>query len=382
MRRRSLSVKTIIGLLFLILILENPMNTSLKGDYQIGITSIFSLTPHLPILITHDDNFTHYGFSGYGNKTHPYIIKDYNIISSDAYGIYIEKTTKFFVISNCYIDAGEIGIYILDVADGTASIIRNICKNNEFGIMVINTSHAVLTDNTCTDNDYGVNLYRSPDANITSNLFTNNGFHGIYVENCLSPVLINNTCNKNKICGTLLYASFGACFIDNTCSENNLNGIYLDATMNAYIINNTFEKNIRYGIKLFISDLSFITHNALLENNLYGLYLKSGSDNNVIHHNTFHYNNLAETSQAYDDGNNNQFYEIATNQGNYWSNWLSGSYSIDGSANSVDLYPLGEPIVPVSEFSKRNIIIIILIPCLALVSILLGIKRKFNYDHP
>ena len=31
------------------------MNTSLKGDYQIGITSIFSLTPHLPILITHDD---------------------------------------------------------------------------------------------------------------------------------------------------------------------------------------------------------------------------------------------------------------------------------------------------------------------------------------
>ncbi len=378
MERRIVASITIVGVILLSLNFKHPTIKSFIGDNQPVGSLVLSLTPHLPFQITHDDNFTHYGFSGYGNKSHPYIIEDYSIISSDAYGIYIERTTKFFVIRNCYIDVGENGIYILAVADGTASIIKNTCKNNDFGIKLINTSQAVLANNTCTNNEFSIQLYRSPDANITSNICINNGFHGIYLENCLSPVLINNTCNKNNICGTLLYASFGAYFINNTCSDNSLNGIYLDATMNAHIINNTFEGNIRYGVELSISDLCFITYNALLDNNLYGVYLEAGSDNNVIHHNTFHNNNLGGTSQAYDDGNNNQFYEIATNQGNYWSTWLSGSYSIDGSANSEDPYPLGEPLVPVFEYTQKNIVLICLVSLVAIFSSVFRKVRKKN----
>ncbi|MFW9853061.1 MAG: nitrous oxide reductase family maturation protein NosD [Candidatus Thorarchaeota archaeon] len=378
MNKKNIILVFFIGLFFISIICKKSNISAIEEGNQSEKYQVASLTPHLPFFITHDDNFTHYGFSGFGNKTHPYIIEDYSITSSDAYGIYIENTTKFFIIRNCYIDAGEIGIYILDIADGTASILKNICKNNEVGIKLIDTSQAILANNTCTNNEFGIRLYRSPDAKITSNICKNNGFHGIYFENCLSPVLINNTCSNNKICGTLLYASFGTCFLNNTCSDNNLNGLYLDATMNAHIINNTFERNIRYGIELYISDYCFITYNALLENNLYGLYLQSGSDNNVIHHNTFHFNNLGGTSQAYDDGNNNQFYEIATNQGNYWSNYLSGSYSIDGSSNSVDPYPLGEPLVPVSEYIQGDVFIVFIVPCLVLILFVFRKEKKKN----
>ncbi|GAI76776.1 unnamed protein product, partial [marine sediment metagenome] len=53
---------------------------------------------------------------------------------------------------------------------------------------------------------------------------------------------------------------------------------------------------------------------------------------------------LGGTSQACDDGASNTWYDTATLEGNYWSDWSKiGSYSIDGYTDSVDLYPLNEP---------------------------------------
>ena len=378
MNRRALVGIIVTGLIVISIFYNNSNFIPSNGRNQTQKNFIGSQSSFLPIEIINDDNFTDYGFEGFGNETHPYIIEGYSIITPETYGIYIDNTTKHFVIRYCYIDAHDYGIYIYDAAVGTASVINNTCSNNDCGIRLMHSPESFVTNNTCTNNEFGIKIDNSSGSNLTFNNCNNNGFHGIYLQNCYSAILINNTCRLNNICGLLLYASFGALITNNTCGNNNLNGIYLDASSNAQIIRNNFESNHRYGIELSISDYCLISYNAILESNVHGLYLESGSDFNIIHHNTFYRNNLDGTSQASDNGINNVFYDVGTNEGNYWSDWHFGSYFIDGSAHSEDPYPLGQPIIPVSEFSQRNIIIIILVPCLALVLILLGIKRKFN----
>jgi len=104
--------------------------------------------------------------------------------------------------------------------------------------------------------------------------------------------------------------------------------------------------NNDWGIWLDSSDSCFVTYNLLQENEEYGVYSSYGSDNNLIHHNTFVDNNIGGTSQAYDDGTNSFWYDTATQEGNYWSDWSGiGSYYIQGFALSFDKYPFGEPVV-------------------------------------
>ena len=81
-----------------------------------------------------------------------------------------------------------------------------------------------------------------------------------------------------------------------------------------------------------------------MDNQNYGIYLDQYCINNEIHRNNFIDNNLGGSSQGFDDGTDNTWYDIITSKGNYWNDWSgSGSYAIDGSANCVDLYPLGSP---------------------------------------
>ena len=45
------------------------------------------------------------------------------------------------------------------------------------------------------------------------------------------------------------------------------------------------------------------------------------------------------------------YYKKGLLEGNYWDDWVSGSYSIDGSTGSEDLYPLSSPYIIIPEFS-------------------------------
>ena len=72
--------------------------------------------------------------------------------------------------------------------------------------------------------------------------------------------------------------------------------------------------------------------------------MTSSSKTNTIHHNNFVDNNPSGTSQAYDGGTKNVWFDSQNLEGNYWSDWSgTGSYSIDGYGGTVDSYPLEEP---------------------------------------
>ncbi len=130
--------------------------------------------------------------------------------------------------------------------------------------------------------------------------------------------------------------------VNNTCNNNNY-GVYLYSSGSSTVGNNTCNNNL-YGIYPHDTDSCVVTYNLLQENGAYGVYLGFGSDNNLIHHNTFVENYLLGTSQACDRGTNNYWYDTETLEGNYWSDWSgTGSYTVAGSAGSEDLYPLDEP---------------------------------------
>ena len=501
---------------------------------------ILFYSPHDPITITNDDDFTDYLFPGSGTAGDPYIIEDYNITTTSNFGIHIYNTTKYFVIRNCYVDTHQHCIFISNVAEGTASIINNICSDsfavgsgihlsystgatlinntcteNYFGISLYYSSGVTLTNNSCSNNALGIFLSSSPGATLTNNICINN-WHGIYLDTSSGATLTNNTffnsglsieeenmedylsytlennwvndkllgffsnlnkvtfsepiygqlilinCNKmvisnqelsnttiglflkwcetatisNNICnnnsgngiylgncsdatltdntcsykgskGIYLVTSLGATLTDNTCTKSR-DGICLSSSSGATLTNNICNDNYNDGISLSSSDCTLtdntcndngycgirmssssnniltqntcknnrwgirlggsdclLTYNLLQENEEHGIVILSSSYRNTIHRNSFIDNNPGGSSQAYDEGENNTWYDVKRKKGNFWSDWdQSGSYFIDGRADSIDPYPL-------DKIPKRiDYNFVMLIPSIILLTIL------------
>ena len=90
--------KTTIVLLILILsIYALNINVQITAEENNYRTISLELTPHDPISITSDGNFTNYGFLGTGTVEDPYVIEGLEIITMSSTGIFITDTTKYFV---------------------------------------------------------------------------------------------------------------------------------------------------------------------------------------------------------------------------------------------------------------------------------------------
>jgi len=164
-----------------ILQIINTKSTINSHDLQVS----FSLTPHDPISILCDSDFgpDGYNFPGFGTVDEPYLIAGYNITITLASGIHISDTTKYFIVRNCYVNTNYSGIYIDDVADGTATVFNNnLCNNNNVGIYLENSDYCVITYNLLEENEiYGVFLDSDSDDNIIHhNNFVDNNPGGIF----------------------------------------------------------------------------------------------------------------------------------------------------------------------------------------------------------
>ncbi len=324
--------------------------------------------------------------------------------NNNNHGIYLFHSDSSTVTNNTCSNNNEYGIF-LDYSS-SSTVANNTCSNNKFGIYLRYSGSSMVADNTCNNSEFGIFLRYSSSSNVVNNTCSYNSWDGIFLEDSGSSTVANSTCNNNNY-GIKFRSSGSLTIVDNTFTncgleisvgsidtylsytiENNwVNGkklgfyINLDSTIIAEPIygqlilvnctnvtirdqilnnagtglslhfcrystinNNTCNNNNYRGIFLDADDC-VVTYNLLQENMNYGIFLSSGSDNNLIHHNTFVDNNLGETSQAYDSGETNTWYDIEIKEGNYWSDWSgTGFYSIDGSADSVDQYPLDEPV--------------------------------------
>ena len=244
------------------------------------------------IRILKDEDFDNYNFPGNGTKNNPYIIENYNITTSEDSAIYVNSTTKYFIIRNCFLEANNSGIYICNIAFGTANITqnycinnhlygihlefapgtliaRNYCLNNYYGIFLSSSSDVILANNFCFNNNYGVFSCSSSNIVLTNNTCTNNSEHSIYLDHSSFATIIENSCN-NII---LIYVSHSS-LTNNTC-KNYFHGIYLYHSSNITLTNNTCIDNYN-GIYLYHSSHATLIHNIFIN---CGLEIKQPFEN-------------------------------------------------------------------------------------------------------
>jgi parallel beta-helix repeat protein len=307
--------------------LEEEKNTTFSSGY---------------VSIESDQDFINLGFPGSGTESDPYLIENIQIISDSINsGIKVTNTTKYFTIRNCSIQFGYHGIYIIDVAPGTAKIIEN---------------------SGFTNMKNGIWIEATTEAYIAKNNFSSNVICGIRLENCNESLIEENICIGNGGDGILL------------CNSNNL-----EITKNL-IMDNTY-----YGIASKIGSGTTISYNYIKNHVEFGVFLNVFSSGYCVHHNDFVENlqgSADRQSQACNHGENNIWYDVDSDEGNYWEDWIGeGEYQIYGNEGCCDPYPLNEPVsglapeVP-EETEESNLLLVTgLLTPVALLSVVIYRRR-------
>ncbi len=187
------------------------------------IENDLSYTPHGPIVIDGDVNFTLTasleGWQGDGSAETPYVIDGLDIDSEGQVGhcISISNTLLSFRISNCNLTG--------------ASLISGS------GIYLNNATNGEIIDNTCTGNSVGIFLYWSSSNTVINNTCSSNNNDGIHLEYSGGNTVNNNTCSSNEI-GIYFSIAFSNTVIFNDCASNNY-GIYIVNSGSNTLANNT-----------------------------------------------------------------------------------------------------------------------------------------------
>ena len=126
----------------------------------------YSYTERAEIEIANDGAFTvgNGVISGDGSELTPYIINGWNITTlGGAVGINIYDTTAHFIVSNCLVSTQDSnGIFINNVAPGTATIANNTCLRNLWGFVSYYSDDVIVENNVFSNStQYGIILFES-----------------------------------------------------------------------------------------------------------------------------------------------------------------------------------------------------------------------------
>ncbi len=217
--------------------------------------------------------------------------------------------------------------------------------NGETGISQYNCDNSVIYNNTCSSNYWGgIFVIHSTNSTIKQNTCDDSGnYDGITAYQSSNITIIKNTCKNNREAGIVGWDSEYLIIANNTVINNRF-GISCGPAYFFTISFNKVELSKQGGIIVHTSSIkgssqnSTLQYNILANNTFYGISILAGIYI-VIHHNSFTFNNLI-SSQGFDSGSGNYWYDVDLLEGNFWNDWSSGNYSIDGSAGAEDIYPL------------------------------------------
>lgn len=255
-------------------------------------------------------------------------------LNKPVYGQIILYKCHSIEISNQVMEECCVGLILLDCDN--LIITNNSLFYNYYGISIYACSQLLVSNNTCSFNYYGISIYAS------YSLFSNNNFSFNYRD------------------GVKIFSSWHLEFSKNICNDNYESGIFFDGNVGYYrphdnlIFNNKIMRN-GDGIYIWYTDNTEIRYNLIQDNIGFGMGIGMNSEGNVVHHNKF-INNCINTGnpqgcQDYGESPNNLWYNISTEEGNYWSDWNgTGPYRIFTYGGEVyDLYPLYELDLPNGE---------------------------------
>jgi parallel beta-helix repeat protein len=260
----------------------------LAALFFLMVPPVEALVDHGAIVVEGDSGLVSGGFPGSGTRDDPYRIEGFHVVTDSLHrnGVEVRNTEAYFVVRGCLIEADYIGVLVEGAAPGTAMIVDNVVmgRAHEGGGISLSSDRVVVVNNTCSGFVVGV--------------------HTNYADGCV--------------------------FQYNNFSYNTYHGL-----------------NIRY------SDDCLITCNTVMGNGGHGIFIIRDSKGNRIYNNTVAGNGYIGSyewddiysydvsSQGCDEGAGNIWYDEESKTGNRWSDYTGiGEYLIDGSAGSVDKYPV------------------------------------------
>lgn len=324
------------------------------------------------------------GIELYNNCTNVHIT-NCTLTNNAYYGIIMSAN----LLTNSTITHNEIGVNMGGM-DSNTTLKNNIVTHNDLGIQIGDpgryycfctfSDRCRLSNNTIKYNREGISIESSFGNTFINNTITNNSEYGVYLHYSICNTFTNNTVTYNEYgIYEAYYGSGGNTFSNNIVTHNNLHGFYFGfQSGNNKLTNNTIMYNGQCGVSVgsiscnnkFTSNFvknngldgfslgmevesNTLTNNTFMHNGRYGIYL-SDSFANTIQWNDFIENNPSGSSQAKDDGFYHDKPGVFTY--NYWSDHtgpdndsdgiVDTPYSIDGSKNNTDSYPLTSPSNP------------------------------------
>lgn len=273
--------------------------------------------------------------------------------------------------------------YVIGLVDSVLSLIRNnTILNNNIGVFLVDTSYIIIEENyiyseQVIGHDVGVydlgnigifsqgtnikirnntilrqnlGLYQYGGYSSITNNLIRDCLEGIHVRYMGASNITNNIIINNTAIGIHVFRT-GYATINHNYFEGNNISLQISESYFNIIQNNTFFFNtIGLEIKVYCpaclgyinSYNNTVKFNLFQNNTLYGVKNSWLSKYSKIYLNSFYFNNLSGTSQAYDEGKYSEWSDLFFS-GNFYNDWTSGDYIIDGNSNSTDSYPLSVP---------------------------------------
>lgn len=275
--------------------------------------------------------------------SHDILVDSIEIANPRSEALRIHGSNKITISnSTIYGNDDEEGLYIL--SSDEVKLIGNDIYDIEDGILANDCLDLVSRSNVFFD--IGDSCISVSDSRFLSqgDLFSNSRI-GIYMRDCfwsrvensgfknisyscikgymtVGTLEVNNSEFENSRYGFNMDGNFQA-ILTNNLFRNNLYGIDLEDAFSASISGNVFHENTE-GITLDSIDIGQIHNNLFIENNNEAISLASTSGLKIWE-NSFIRNNGREDlyeqgrSQAYDDRQENLWYDQDSNRGNFWS---------------------------------------------------------------
>ncbi|MEW6070333.1 MAG: right-handed parallel beta-helix repeat-containing protein [Candidatus Thermoplasmatota archaeon] len=355
----------LVAIVILSVVLGGEVNIRVEAE-PASKSSTNGLTPHEPIYIEGNENFTAENGvrSGSGTENDPYVIENWEISTGATEGIFIKDTSVYFIIRNCLIYGRgyrDRGISFYNVVHGN---VKN-CEiyNHWAGISVSLSSKNNISTNSIYNNACGIRLFFSSNNSLRNNILKNNTYnlgvcgrdlsdfyHDIDTSNTINGKPIYYIIEKNNLTfdsisiGYLGLISCNNITVKNIELKNNTQGLLLVNTTCSTITTNFIHNNagdgtigvfippinIGDGIHLLFSSSNTITANQIY-NNDNGIALSRSSNNNIsanqIYNNSLYGVSLCESS-------NNNINANSVYNNNYGILLYDSSYN-NLSANSV-----------------------------------------------
>lgn len=268
------------------------------------------------------------------------IIFNNSIFENIENGIYLFESDYTLISSNTINDNGANGVYLNNSDDNTVS------DNTIFGNGDTETGYGIGANLQFSNRGNGIFLDPADDNIISNNDIYDNLENGIYVLQSKTTQIFNNRIFGNIKNGILLVLSNL-----NTIFDNFISGLSSKSRTGIGASVSTTMKheasNRGNGIFLETSSENNISSNEISNNTYYGVVIDETSEDNTVEWNDFFGNNPEGTSQAFDEGSNNEFTY------NYWDDHensdtngdgvADSSYPIDGKVKNFDQSPMATP---------------------------------------